>query len=279
MADTAKTDIKVAPSTVAETPRPEPVGAEAQAAPAKAVAAKPVNAASTAKPEAARTAAAQVKSPAAKASPTAPATKKIAKTTVKKPAFAKAAKSAAPKKTVAKITPKPRASAPASAPRNETKVRLFAMNMNDTMKTQTETVLNQGKVAVEQMQSKARDAIDQSVKTMEEMNSFARGNVEAMVEAGKVAAKHFETITQSAIELARKNAEAATTAARSLSAAKNANEFMQMQNDFARTQFDKLVADGSKMTELLVKMTGEMFEPISNRMAIAADKVAKAGAR
>jgi phasin family protein len=146
------------------------------------------------------------------------------------------------------------------------------MTINDTVKKQTETAMAQSKAAVEQFQTKTREAMEKSTKAAEEIGSFTRENVEAFVESGKIAAKGFETLTQSAIELAKKNGEAATTAFKSFSSAKSANELLQLQSDFARSQFDKFVADSSKMTEAFVKLSTDMFEPISSRFAVAADK-------
>ncbi|MBB4631903.1 phasin family protein [Sphingosinicella soli] len=147
------------------------------------------------------------------------------------------------------------------------------MTMNDTVKKQAETAMAQGKAAVDQFQTKTREAMEKSTKAAEEMGSFTRENVEAFVESGKIAAKGFETLTQSALELAKKNGEAATTAFKTFSSAKSANELLQLQSDFARSQFDKFIADSSKMTEAFVKLSNDMFEPISGRFAVAADKL------
>ena len=146
------------------------------------------------------------------------------------------------------------------------------MTINENVKKQTETAMAQGKAAVEQFQTKTREALDKSTKAAEELGSFTRENVEAFVESGKIAAKGFETLMQSAIELAKKNGEAATTAFKSFSSAKSANELLQLQSDFARSQFDKFIADSSKMTEAFVKLSNDVFEPISSRFAVAADK-------
>ena len=182
---------------------------------------------------------------------------------------AKAAKAPAPK------APKPKTVAPAAVSAKAgvpPKQKASIMTINDTVKKQTETAMAQGKAAVEQFQTKTREAMEKSSKAAEELNSFARENVEAFVESGKIAAKGFETLTQSAIELAKKNGEAATSAFKSFSSAKSANELLQLQSDFARSQFDKFIADSSKMTEAFVKLSNDVFEPISSRFAVAADK-------
>jgi phasin family protein len=182
---------------------------------------------------------------------------------------AKVAKAPTPKAAKPKTVVPAAVSAKASVP---PKQKVSIMTINENVKKQTETAMAQGKAAVEQFQTKTREAMEKSTKAAEELNSFTRENVEALVESGKIAAKGFETMTQSALELAKKNGEAATTAFKSFSSAKSANELLQLQSDFARSQFDKFVADSSKMTEAFVKLSTDMFEPISSRFAVAADK-------
>ena len=39
-----------------------------------------------------------------------------------------------------------------------------------------------------------------------------------------------------------------------------------------RASFDRMVADGSKLTEQMVKLTGEAVQPLSNRASVNAEK-------
>ena len=52
---------------------------------------------------------------------------------------------------------------------------------------------------------------------------------------------------------------------------------MKMQGDFARQSFDKMVAEASRGTEAMMKLFGEITQPISNRVALAADKMKVGG--
>lgn len=257
MAEAAKVEVKVEPVTAA--PAKPAAAPKAEAAPAVKVEAKPAPKAAAptpaAKPKVSPKAAAKVV-----AKPVKPAPAKVE---------AKVAKAPTPKAAKPKTVAPAAVSAKASVP---PKQKAVIMTINENVKKQTETAMAQGKAAVEQFQTKTREALDKSTKAAEELGSFTRENVEAFVESGKIAAKGFETLTQSAIELAKKNGEAATTAFKSFSSAKSANELLQLQSDFARTQFDKFIADSSKMTEAFVKLSNDVFEPISSRFAVAADK-------
>ncbi|MEN3745769.1 TIGR01841 family phasin [Sphingomonas sp. HF-S3] len=134
---------------------------------------------------------------------------------------------------------------------------------NATAKTQNffSDVNERGKVAVEK-----------STKMIEEANEFAKGNVEAIVESGKIAAKGFETLGQDAADYGRRSFESATAALKSMASAKSPTEFFKLQSDFIRTSFDSYVAEASKNTEAMLKLAGEAAQPLSNRVAVAAEK-------
>lgn len=143
----------------------------------------------------------------------------------------------------------------------------------ETVKATAQTAIDQGKAAFEQAGSRAREAMDRSVKSIEELNDFGRGNVEALVQAGKAAAQGFEKLAQGAVEFSKKNLEESTAAVKTLAAAKTPNEFFAASNEYAKSYFDSLVAEMSRVTETSMKVMGEVFEPISNRAALAADKI------
>lgn len=149
----------------------------------------------------------------------------------------------------------------------------------DTVKNGAQAAMDQGKVAFEQAATRTREVMDRGVKSFEEMNEFARGNVEAFVQAGKAAAQGFETLAQGAVEFSKKNLEESTAAVRTMTAAKTPNEFFTASNEFAKSYFDNVVAEMSRVTETSLKLMGEVFEPLQNRAALAADRVKTATAR
>ena len=67
-------------------------------------------------------------------------------------------------------------------------------------------------------------------------------------------------------------AGAVSAALKTFASAKTPTEFFQLQSDFARSAFDQLIAETSKNSETLLKVAGDVFQPISNRFAVAAEK-------
>jgi len=120
---------------------------------------------------------------------------------------------------------------------------------------------------------RGQDFVKKSQKVAEELADLARANVEAVVEAGRVAAEGARSIGQDVVAKQRDSVEQAADAIRTLAEAKSPTEYLQLQSEFARTQFDRAVAETSKLTESLVKLAGEAFQPLSNRATANAERI------
>ena len=119
---------------------------------------------------------------------------------------------------------------------------------------------------------RGQEAVKRSQKVAEELADLARANVEALVESGRVAVEGARSIGQDVVATSRDGVEQAAGAIRSLAEAKSPTEYMQLQSEFARQSFDRAVAESSKLTESLVKLAGEAFQPLSNRATANAER-------
>lgn len=124
-----------------------------------------------------------------------------------------------------------------------------------------------------ELNDKAKAAVEKNTKLVGEMTELAKGNVEALVESGKIAAKGFETMGQDAAEYSRKQFEQATATMKSLAAVKSPADFFKLQSDYVRSAFDSMVAETSKNTEAFIKLAGDAAQPVSNRVAVAMEKI------
>jgi len=112
---------------------------------------------------------------------------------------------------------------------------------------------------------RGEEVVKRSRKAAEEFADIYRGNVDALVEAGRIAAAGAQSIGQDIVAKSRDNLEQTANTVRSLAEAKSPTELLQLQGEFARTAFDRFVEESSALTESIVKVAGEAFEPISNR--------------
>jgi phasin family protein len=112
---------------------------------------------------------------------------------------------------------------------------------------------------------RSEEAARRTRKAAEEFADVYRANLDAFVEAGRIAATGAQSIGQSVIAKSRDSLEQTANTVRSLAEAKSPTELLQLQSDFARSAFDRMVEDSSNLTESLVKLAGEAFQPLSNR--------------
>ncbi|MDG2534578.1 phasin family protein [Sphingomonas sp. HITSZ_GF] len=141
------------------------------------------------------------------------------------------------------------------------------------MENPFETATGKAQALFAEWNDRTKTAVEKSTKLVEEANDFAKGNVEALVESGRIAAKGIEGLGQDAAEYSRKSFETATAALKSLSSVKSPTEFFKLQSDYFRGAFDSYVAEASKNTEALIKLASDAAQPLSNRVAVAAEKV------
>ena len=120
---------------------------------------------------------------------------------------------------------------------------------------------------------RSQEIVRKSQKTAEELAEIAKANVEALTEAGRIAANGARAIGQDALATSRESIEQASAAVKSLADAKSTTEVFQLQSELARASFDRAVAEGSKLTEQLVKLAGEAVQPLSNRASLNAERI------
>jgi phasin family protein len=129
--------------------------------------------------------------------------------------------------------------------------------------------------AVAEIQSKAKAAYEKGTETLTEATEFAKGNVEALVESGKIYAVGVQDLGKNYVEEAKSAYETLTADLKEIAAIKSPTELFQLQGKIARRNFDAFVATSSKSTEALVKLANDSFAPISGRVNLAAEKLAK----
>lgn len=120
---------------------------------------------------------------------------------------------------------------------------------------------------------RGQDLVRKSQATAGEMTELAKANIEALTEAGRIAATGVRSIGQDALASGREGFEQASASLKTLADAKSPTEFIQIQSELARASFDRVVAEGSKFAEAMVKLAGEAVQPLSNRATINAERI------
>ncbi|PSJ37708.1 phasin [Sphingomonas deserti] len=259
-AEASATAVKADDQTSAPAPTAAPAAPIAKAT--KSVPALRVRKAAAAAP--AKTAAPAPRSAPIAAKPV----KKVSKVLSKAAPKASVARKPAPAQPTVKALPAPTAISPKTLNLNEGMRIMF----NDT------NVAERFQAVFGDANERAKTVIERNTRIAEELTELGRGNVEAVVASSKVAARGFETLGQEVAEFGRKSFEDASATLKSLAEVKTPADFFRLQSEFARTQFDALVAESSKLSETVLKLAGEVAEPITNRATVAAERVRTAAA-
>jgi phasin family protein len=268
----AKAEAASAPAVVAKA---VPAATAAPAAPAKTRGRKARTAAAPARPRGRpRKAAAPTSSKAAPArrgrKPAAELTNVIAAA-----APARRGRKAAAKATV-RVARAAQASVAQAAIKTSASVNKTVIEGTKTMKNEANKVADRVQAVFGDANERAKSAFERNARFAEELTEFTKGNVEALVASTKVAAKGVENLGQEVAELSRKSFEEASAALRGFSEIKSPTDFFRLQTEFARGQFDTLVAESAKMSEAMIKLAGDVAQPITNRYTVAAERVKNA---
>jgi phasin family protein len=212
---------------------------------------------------------------APKAAEAAPAAAKAVEAVKSPPAKrAKAAKPA--RRTAKRAKAAPAAAKPVRRTRIATKTNRTLNEGTRTMKNEANKVADRVQAVFGDVNERAKTAIERNTRIAEELTEVTKGNVEALVASTKLAAKGVETIGQEVAEFSRKSFEDASAALKSFAEIKSPTDFFRLQGEFARTQFDSIVAESSKLSETFIKLAGDVAQPITNRYSVASERVKNA---
>lgn len=148
--------------------------------------------------------------------------------------------------------------------------------MNDVIETGkkfAEDAKAKLETAYADINEKAKAGVEKSTKALEEISDITKGNVEALVESGKIAAKAIETLGQDAVDYSRKNYEKATATIKSFSTVKTPTEFFQLQSQLFASAFDDFSKQTAKGSEAFIKLANEVSQPLTARVTVVTDKI------
>ena len=215
---------------------------------------------------------------ATQAAPATPTPALEAKTPVEWPVKAAAEPVAAPE-SPAKTTPVSNPEVADEIPLPETgksaeaKGELIMTDVMDTAKTYAEEAKTRMQSAFTEMNEKTKAAMEKSSKAFEELGELTRGNLEAMVESSKIAAKGMESMSQEAAEFGRKSFEKSSATMKSFASIKSPAEFFQLQSELFSQTMDSFASEASKNSEKMLKLVSDISQPISNRVSVVTEKV------
>jgi len=135
---------------------------------------------------------------------------------------------------------------------------------------------------IEQAVQFAKDNVEKAstafFRGYDEFSVLSKGNVEAVVKAGSIYARGLEDLSKTVMAMTQSQLEASVAAAKAVLGCTSLRQMVDLQTDLARTNFDKFMADGSKLSEISLKVANEALEPLQARVNIAVEKFIKPAA-
>jgi len=150
---------------------------------------------------------------------------------------------------------------------------LFSNFLLEEQKMDMSANFNGMQDVVTEAQAKAKAAFEKSTAMVGEFGDFAKGNVEAVMESGKILADGMQGLGSELVAEGRSTFETITGDIKELAAAKSPTDFFKIQSEMMRKNFDSAVAYGSKNSEAMLKLVSDAMAPISGRVNLAMEKV------
>ena len=110
-----------------------------------------------------------------------------------------------------------------------------------------------------------RENFDRGLAALSEASAFGKQNVEAWVASATAAQKGIEAISARSVAFSKQALENHVTAAKSILTSKSVQEFVEKQNDYAKSSFEAYVAELSSFSDLFSGVAKEAFQPINER--------------
>lgn len=108
----------------------------------------------------------------------------------------------------------------------------------------------------------------------QQASEAGRENIEACIKAGTIFAKGFESLMRESMAMAQDTAEKQTQFVKQALSVKTLNEWTDIQNKLAQSNFDQFVSNATKISEMSAKLLNDSCEPLQNQAAKGLKKAA-----
>lgn len=111
-----------------------------------------------------------------------------------------------------------------------------------------------------------RENIDRGLAALSEASAFGKQNMEAWLASATAAQKGFEALSARTVAFQKQALENHVAATKSLMTSKSVQEFVEKQNDYAKSSFEAYVSELSSVSDLVAGVAKETIQPINERV-------------
>lgn len=169
----------------------------------------------------------------------------------------------------------------ATAPRTPKapKAETAPADVKDTIEATVTAAQEAATKNVEQAVAYTKEQVDKVSKQVftayDEFAGLQKETVDAVLASGNILAKGFEELSKSVIAFTQSQLEQSVSVAKAAIGVKTLKELVDLQTEYARSSFDALVAETTKVSELSVKVANEAAEPLTARVNATVEKLSK----
>jgi phasin family protein len=124
-----------------------------------------------------------------------------------------------------------------------------------------------------------RENMDRGLAAMSEASAFGKQNVEAWLASAAAAQKGFEALSARTVAFQKQALENHVAAAKSLMTSKSVQEFVEKQNDYAKSSFEAYVAELTTVSNLVTGVAKDAMQPLNERVSAVGQLIQSGGAR
>jgi phasin family protein len=118
-----------------------------------------------------------------------------------------------------------------------------------------------------------QDNVEKMTSAFSDMNTFAKGNIDALVESMTRAGKGVEEINTHVLAYSKSAMEEGVNTAKKIASVKSVQELIELNTNYAKTAIETHISELSKLSEVCAKTVKESFQPLNDRAAVAMEKV------
>jgi len=108
-----------------------------------------------------------------------------------------------------------------------------------------------------------------------DFTAFQKDAFDALVRSSEILARGAEALGKEYFSFAQHTATANSEATKALLAARSLQEVVDLQSKMVRTNFDKSVDEGGKISEMSLKIASDAFEPLQKQISVAVETAMK----
>ena len=117
-----------------------------------------------------------------------------------------------------------------------------------------------------------KDSVEKGLAALNEMNTYSKKNLEAVVASATASAKGAEALGAQAMAFSKAIFETQVSAAKSLAGAKSVQEVVELQTAFAKNALETYMSEFGKMSETVSASVKESMKPLNERVTAVVEK-------